>query len=231
MYFISPFHLYTNCSTDKKLNEVIAENNLDVSESGLKKLIQQRDKLRRFINNTTHRVIDDMELPAAPVKEKKVTPTKASLSKADVKKNIDSELKKVKDVKDEANIKNYDTEDEFDDEEEDDEKTTKPTRGFLSLKDPAKKTKSYLEKFTLSLLTKRLPEILTTGAFILIDKNSNEVSYALLNKKDTDFIKKRPRRAGKFGVINETKEEILQGELENLNIDGEEEDRYYDEHI
>jgi hypothetical protein len=34
----------------------------------------------------------------------------------------------------------------------------------------------------------------------------------------TDYIRKKPRRAGRFGEFLETKEEILQGQLDDREI-------------
>jgi hypothetical protein len=217
MDFLSPFDLFTNCSTDKKLLTFLEGKHLNIPVNKITQaeLMKQRNNLIRFINRTVKHVIDEMEFPATPVKEKKTSPAKLPLTKADVKSNIDDKLQMVKDEKQEKHRMNIGEENDEDAAGDDKVKSITKKVGTISLKDPTKinrKLKRQIELITCDILMKRVPEITSQGCFIKIDDQEDRVEYALLDDDDRAFLNKKVRSHGTFGRILPPTEEELEEE-------------------
>jgi hypothetical protein len=215
MDFISPFDLFTNCSNDTKLLNVLGSK--VVSDRTFDLLKKQRLSLNRFVCRTATNVIREMDLPCtttSEAKSKKSTPVKEALTKSDVKSKINSSLKMVKDAKDE-NRKKYD-----DDDIEEDIPAVTNKIGEISLEDPQKKRKRDLQKITCEIIMKRVPEVKSYGCFIRIDELADKVSYVLLDDNDKDYFNKKIKTKGAFGIIAPlTAKEKEEDEFNNQEVE------------
>jgi hypothetical protein len=232
MDFISPFDLFTNCSTDIKLLNALGSK--VVSEHTIELLKKQRLSLSRFVSRTAINVIREMDLPCTTTeaKSKKSTPVKEALTKSDVKSKIDSSLKKVKDAKDE-NRKKYETNNSNKDDDNNDKDIPVVIKkiGEISLEDPHKKKKRKrdLQKITCEIIMKRVPEVKSNGCFIRIDEHADKVSYVLLDDEDKDYFNKKIKTKGGFGIIAPLTSKEKEEEDELFNLQNEIDDGYDEE--